>query len=101
MSQTTTISYRAYCPDGGPAKTAAVLAHWATGDLLAVPGAIYANSRDIPALNGTMLAERVAGSPRLASCSPARCCWRGGGSVNRAIAIMALALGIIAAAFAR
>jgi hypothetical protein len=70
MTQATTISYRGYCPDSGPAKTAADLAHWATGAMLATPGAIYANSRDIPALSGTMLAARVAGSPRFGVVQP-------------------------------
>jgi hypothetical protein len=57
-------TYRAYCPSDGPAKTPAELASWAIGELLAVPGAIYANARDLPALNGTMLAARVAGAPQ-------------------------------------
>jgi hypothetical protein len=38
--------------------------------MLATPGAIYANSRDLPALSGTMLAARVAGSPRFGVVQP-------------------------------
>jgi len=47
-------------PPGGPAPTPAKLADWATAELLAVPGALLANRRDLPALQATMLAERVA-----------------------------------------
>jgi hypothetical protein len=53
------ISYRWYQPDSGPAKTGAELALWAPGVLLALPGIIYANQRDVIALRGTMLAGRV------------------------------------------
>ncbi len=70
MSQTNSPTYRAYAPPDGPAKTPADLADWATGELLAVPGAIYANARDLQALSGTMLAERVAGSPRFGVVQP-------------------------------
>ena len=47
-------------PPGGPAPTAAKLADWATGELLTLPGQILANVRDLPALQATMLAGRVA-----------------------------------------
>jgi len=67
MSQTT---YRAFAPPGGPAKTPTALAHWAAGELLSLPGAIYANARDLPALNATMLAARVAGSPQFGVVQP-------------------------------
>jgi hypothetical protein len=70
MSQTNSPTYRAYCPSDGPAKTAAELARWAAGELLAVPGAIYANARDLPALSGTMLAARIAGSPQFGVVQP-------------------------------
>ena len=63
-------SYRIYAPPDGPAKTPVVMAAWATGELLAIPGAIYANARDLPALNGTMLAERVKGSPKFGVVQP-------------------------------
>lgn len=53
------ISYRWFQPHSGPAKTATELAQWAAGELLATPGAIYANARDLPALKATMLAGRV------------------------------------------
>ena len=61
MSQTL---YRAYCPADGPAKKPADLAAWAAGELLALPGLIWANHRDLPALRATMLAERIAGAPQ-------------------------------------
>jgi hypothetical protein len=70
MTQTNSPTYRAFAPPDGPAKTPAVLAAWATGELLATPGAIYANARDLPALAATMLAERVAGSPRYGVVQP-------------------------------
>ena len=63
-------TYRAFAPPGGPAKTPAALADWATGELLAMPGAIYANARDLLALRATMLAERVAGSPQFGVVQP-------------------------------
>lgn len=52
--------YRWLSPSDRPAKTAAELAAWATAELLSVPGPIYANCRDLPALQATMLAPRVA-----------------------------------------
>jgi hypothetical protein len=67
MPQTT---YRAFCPPDGPAKTPAALAAWAAGELLAVPGAIYANVRDLPALRATMLAARLAGAPQYGVVQP-------------------------------
>lgn len=70
MSQINSPTYRAYCPSDGPAKTPAGLAAWATGELLATPGAIYANLRDLPALRATMLAERVVGSPQFGVVQP-------------------------------
>jgi len=63
-------TYRAFAPPGGPAKTPAALASWATGELLTLPGAIYANARDLLALRATMLAERVAGSPQFGVVQP-------------------------------
>jgi hypothetical protein len=51
--------YRWIAPASGPTKTAAELARWAVGELIGVPGVILANSRDLPALRATMLAERL------------------------------------------
>lgn len=51
-------SYRWACPDGGPAK-ADDLAQWAVANLGDVP-AILCNERDLAALRGTLLAERVS-----------------------------------------
>jgi hypothetical protein len=70
MSQSTAPTYRAFAPPDGPAKTPAVLANWAIGELLAIPGAIYVNARDLPALSATMLAARVAGSPQFGVVQP-------------------------------
>jgi len=70
MSQTAALTYRAFAPPDGPAKTPAALANWATGELLAIPGAIYANARDLPALSATMLAARIAGSPQFGVVQP-------------------------------
>ena len=53
-----TIPFRWISPPGGPAKTSADLAKWAADELLSVAGQILANARDLPALRGTMLAER-------------------------------------------
>lgn len=55
MTQT---AYRWIAPDG-PAKTPAELATWAIRELLGIPGQIFANRRDLPDLQATMLAARV------------------------------------------
>jgi len=70
MSQIAAPTYRAFAPPGGPAKNPADLAHWAAGELLSLPGAIYANARDLPALRATFPAERVAGSPQFGVVQP-------------------------------